>query len=206
MAITTYTELKAAVADFLNRDDLTSAIGNFISLAEAQFKREIRHHKQMTRSEGEIDTRYSAVPADWLESIRFHVNDERSSEIQLISLAQMLKFRNESADRLGKPQYYAVVGESFEVYPTPDTTYSTELMYYKPIPVLSDSNASNWLLEDHQDLYLYGALLQSAPYLKDDARMQVWTVLYSTALNSINTESRRVRSAGSGLKLKIRSY
>lgn len=206
MAISTYTELKAAVADFLNRDDLTSAIPNFITLSEAQFKREIRHHKQMTRAEGEIDTRFSAVPSDWVQSIRFHVNDEKSSEIQLISLAEMLKYRNESSDRQGKPQYYAVVGENFEVYPTPDTTYSTELMYYKTIPALSDSNASNWVLADHPDLYLYGALVQSAPYLKDDARMQTWTVLYSTALNSINAESQRVRSAGSGLKLKIRSY
>jgi hypothetical protein len=117
----------------------------------------------------------------------------------------MLKFRNENS-ATGKPKYYAIVGESFEVYPTPDTTYSTELMYYKPIPALSDSNTTNWLLTSNPDAYLYGSLMQSAPYLKDDQRMQVWSVLYSNAVQSINTESRRIRSGGSGLKLKIRSY
>jgi hypothetical protein len=205
MAISNYSELKASIADFLNRDDLASVTGDFIALAEAQMGREIRHHKMIERAEGEVDTRFSQVPADWLESIRFHVNDDKSSEIELISLAEMLKFRNENS-ATGKPKYYAIVGESFEVYPTPDTTYSTELMYYKPIPALSDSNTTNWLLTSNPDAYLYGSLMQSAPYLKDDQRMQVWSVLYSNAVQSINTESRRIRSGGSGLKLKIRSY
>jgi len=35
MALTTYTELKASIADWLNRSDLTAAIPDFISLAEA---------------------------------------------------------------------------------------------------------------------------------------------------------------------------
>ena len=52
MAITTYAELQSAVADFLNRDDLTSVIPTFIDLAEAQMQRTIRHHKMMQRAEG----------------------------------------------------------------------------------------------------------------------------------------------------------
>ena len=35
MAITTYSELKTSIANFLDRDDLTSVIPDFISLAEA---------------------------------------------------------------------------------------------------------------------------------------------------------------------------
>ena len=56
MALATYSDLKASIADFLNRDDLTAVIPDFIKLAEAQFKREIRHYKMMQRSEGEVDT------------------------------------------------------------------------------------------------------------------------------------------------------
>ncbi len=36
MALTTYTELKTSIGDWLNRSDLTTAIPDFISLAEAQ--------------------------------------------------------------------------------------------------------------------------------------------------------------------------
>ena len=45
MALTTYTGLKASIADFLNRDDLTSVIPDFVALAEAQINRDIRHWK-----------------------------------------------------------------------------------------------------------------------------------------------------------------
>jgi len=38
MALTTYTELKSSLADWLNRSDLTSVIPDFISLAEAQME------------------------------------------------------------------------------------------------------------------------------------------------------------------------
>ena len=205
MAIATYSDLKASIADFLNRSDLTTVITDFISLAEVQMQREVRHHRMVERAEGEVDTRYSAFPADYLESIRFHVNDDRSSIIELVSLTDMLKYRNENS-ATGKPRYYAISGESFEVYPSPDTTYSTELMYYQTIPALSDSNTTNWLLTNYPDAYLYGALAQSSPYLKDDARLQVWGTLYTTVITSINNESHRIRNAGSGLKLKIRSY
>ena len=58
MAITTYAELQSAVADFQNRDDLTSVIPTFISLAEAQMQRVIRHHKMMNRAEAEIENRF----------------------------------------------------------------------------------------------------------------------------------------------------
>ena len=66
MAITTYTELKTAVADFLNRDDLTSVAPTFISLAETDMQRRIRHWRMEKRSTAEIDTQYSAIPADFL--------------------------------------------------------------------------------------------------------------------------------------------
>jgi len=43
MAITTYAELQSAITDFLNRDDLTAVAPTFISMAEANLGRDIRH-------------------------------------------------------------------------------------------------------------------------------------------------------------------
>ena len=64
MAITTYSELKSSVADWLNRDDLTSVIPDFIALSEAQYNRSIRHRNMIVRSRASIDARYSATPPD----------------------------------------------------------------------------------------------------------------------------------------------
>jgi len=206
MAITTYTELKASVADFLNRDDLTSVIPDFISLAEAQMEREIRHWRGQKRANITISSRYTSVPADMIQPVRLHLNDGSSTGLSLTSLDSMLEFRVNTGDAQGKPRYYAINADSIEVFPTPDATYTAEFLYYEEINKLSASVATNWILNYHPDIYLYGALLQSAPYLKDDARLQIWSVLYAGAVGSINNESNKSKASVSGLRLRIRSY
>ena len=206
MPITTYAELKTNIADFLNRDDLTSVSSTFVSLAEADLNRQIRHWRQEKRSTAEIDTQYSAIPADMLEIIRFYTTSGDTRPLELISQAEMLdrKFRNLNTS--GQPAYYALTAGEIEVYPVPDGTYTSELYYYSRIPALSDSNTSNWVLDYYSSAYLYGSLIHSAPYLKDDARIQVWAALYQSAIDAINTEGEKAKYGGSGRRMKIRAY
>jgi len=49
MSITNYTELKAGVADWLNREDLTAQIPDFITFAEARLNRTLRVREMLTR-------------------------------------------------------------------------------------------------------------------------------------------------------------
>ena len=206
MPITTYAELKTNIADFLNRDDLTSVSSTFVSLAEADLNRQIRHWRQEKRSTASIDTQYSAIPADMLEVIRFYITSGDTRPLELISQAEMLdrKFRNLNTS--GQPAYYAVTAGELEVYPVPDGTYTSELYYFGKTPALSDSNTSNWILEHYPDAYLYGSLIHSAPYLKDDARIQVWAALYQNAIDAINQASEKAKFGGSGRRMKIRAY
>lgn len=206
MPITTYAELKTNIADFLNRDDLASISSTFISLAEDDLNLRLRHWRQEKRSTAEIDTQYSAIPADMLEIIRFYITSGDTRPLELISQAEMLdrKFRNLNTS--GQPAYYAVTAGEIEVYPVPDGTYTSELYYYSRIPALSDSNTSNWVLDYYSSAYLYGSLIHSAPYLKDDARIQVWAALYQSAIDAINAESEKAKFGGSGRRMKIRAY
>lgn len=206
MAISTYAELQSAIADFLDRDDLTSAIPTFIYAAEKQMEKEIRHPRMMRRSEGQIDSRYSPVPPTWLETIRLHISGTPSYRLELTSLDDMLQLREQSGGGSGRPTHYAHFGENIEVYPNPDTEYDIELMYYEKLPVLSNTNTSNWLLEVAPEAYLYGALVHSAPYLKDDARLQVWGSLYAGAVAGVNKQADQARFGGSGLRMRVRSY
>lgn len=206
MSITTYAELKTAVSDFLNRDDLASAVPTFIALAEADINRRLRHWKQEVRATAEIDSQYSAVPANWLEAIRFQITDGTPTELELMAQAEIVDRREEIANVTGRPRFYAITGSQFEFLPSPDDTYNAELVYFGKVPTLGTETPTNWLLTDHPDLYLYGALIHSAPYLSDDARVQVWAALYQSALDSANLASDKSRHSGSGLRMKIRSY
>lgn len=206
MTITTYATLKTAIADFLNRDDLTSVIPTFIALAEADMQRKLRHWRMETRATAQLDTQFSAIPSDWVETIRFYLTTGETSRLELISQAEMIDRKQADGNVTGRPYYYAMTGSQFELYPVPDGQYTGELLYFAKIPALSDSATTNWLLTNAPDAYLYGALIHSAPYLKDDARIQVWAALYQSAIDNLNTSSNDARHSGTGLRMKIRSF
>lgn len=206
MSITTYAELKAAIANWLDRDDLTSVIDDFISLTEADIDRKIRHWKMEKRATVQLDDQYSRVPTDWLESIRFYISGGQTYELRQASHADMINRRMSAANVAGRPQYFTMSDGAFEVFPTPDAAYTAELLYYSKTPALSDSNTSNWLLEYAPDVYLYGSLVHSAPYLADDQRIQIWASLYQSATDNVNIASDRARNTISGMRMSIRSY
>ena len=205
MALSNYTELKASIADFLNRDDLTSVIPDFITLAESQMNRDIRHFKMEARSSGQqsANDEYMQTPADWLETIRLHLTGTGTSVVNLVSRDTMADKRSAHSDANGTPRMYTHADGQFQLFPTPGNDTDFELLYYQKIPSLS-SNADNWLLLEAPDVYLYGALLHSAPYLAEDARVGVWAQMYSAAVQRLNQVSEDAMFSGSGLTLKVR--
>ena len=206
MAITTYAELQSNITDFLNRDDLASVTPTFISLAEADMQRQVRHWRQEKRSTAELDTQYSAIPADFLEAIRFYITSGESRPLELISQFQLLDRKYKRANTSGEPAYYAITAGEIEIFPAPAGTYTAELYYNARIEPLSNSNTSNWMLQYFPDAYLYGSLIHSAPYLKDDARLQIWAALYQSAIDAINMSGEKAKFGGSGRRMKIRAY
>ena len=205
MAITTYAELKTAIADWLNRDDLTSVIPTFISLAEAQFNRSIRHRKMVTRADATLDTPYFAVPNDWLQTIRFQLNTNPVTPLLFVTPEQALE-ESQVYSASQQPLFYTTVGQQFQVVPTPDGDYDAELLYYAKIPALSDSNTTNWLLIESPDIYLYAALVQSAPYIKEDERLPTWAAVYQKLLDDMTLADERARIGSSKLKTRIRTF
>ena len=206
MAITNYTNLQTTIADFLNRDDLTSVIPTFIQLAEADMNRQVRHWKMESRSTGTQDAgdQYMQIPSDWLETIRLHLTGSGTSALTLTSRAAMADIRAKNEDiSTVKPYYYTHADGQFELYPTPTEATDFELLYYQKIPDLA-TNSTNWLLTDAPDVYLYGALLHSAPYLAEDARVAVWAQMYSAAVSNVNRAAEQARYSGSGMTLKVR--
>jgi hypothetical protein len=195
----TYAELKSTIADYLNRDDLTSVIPTFIKLAESKFNRKLRVRQMVKRATAQIETAFFAYPSDWLENKEFQLNTNPITKLEFITESYGNELRANRFISAGKPQYYTVVGSQLEFIPTPDTTYDGELTYYAKIPALSDSNTSNWLLAYAPDLYLYGALVEAEPYLKNDERLSVWGELYLRVIADIEVADERASVASTPL-------
>ena len=206
MPITTYAELQTVIADFLDRDDQTTRIETFIDLAEAAMNRLVRHWRMENRSTAILDTQYTAMPSDFLEPVRLQVLTQPPHALELIGQGELLTRRENTGDTQGTPRYYAITNGTIEAFPTPDGDYDLQMVYYGKIPALSAGNPTNWVLQYHPDAYLYGALIHSAPFLGEDARMTTWAALFQSSIDAINMESDKAKSNGSGRRLTIRSY
>lgn len=190
MAIGTYSELQTACANWLNRSDLTARIPEFIALAEAYFQKELRVNEMKSRVDFTIDSEFEDVPSDFLEISQFHLDTNPKTVLTQMSEGALVTAYPNAAS--GKPVAVAVVGSSFRFGPTPDSTYTGKLTYFQKIPALSDSNTTNWLLTSHPDIYLYTTLIQSAPYLHDDARIGTWSTLALEGLERLKRTDKRV--------------
>jgi len=204
MSITTYTELQRAIENWLNTPAVAQDIPSFIDLAEAKFNRRIRDYRMVKRATATVDTGYFVVPTDWLENIRFQLNTTPITTLEYVTPDQAAEERVIFSST-GRPKFFTMIGSQFQVVPAPDSnTYTGELTYYSSIPALTDETTSNWLLAAAPDVYLYGALMEAAPYLGEDNRTQVWGMMLEQALNAIQIESDRARIGSSSIRMRAK--
>ena len=206
MSITNYSTLKSAIADFLNRSDLTAVIPTFIALTEAQMERPLRVRQMIERSTASIDTQYSALPSDFLEAKTFKLTSSTPIQpLEFVTPEQMDDLDASIGTATGKPLYFTIIGNQVRVNPRPDSTYTAELIYFSKLPRLSDSNTTNWLLTSSPDAYLYGSLMHAAPYLKDDERVAVWGTLYNTAIEALKNADQNASASGL-IKARVKPF
>lgn len=192
--IVDYTSLQAAVTEYLARNQdatLIARIPTFIQLAEAKFNRQLFVRQMEQRSTALVDTASSepefiSLPSDFQSMRRVRLSSVTGKPcLEFKSGTQIDEYRFGNSDVAGQPRYFTVFGDEIEFAPTPDAAYTIEMIYRKNIPPLA-GNDTNWLLALAPDLYLYGALLESAPYIKEDGRIQTWGLGFAAALNELN--------------------
>ena len=207
MAITTYAELQTATANWLDRTDLTARIPEFIELSEANFNRVIRQPDMVTKNDSfSLTSRYNTLPSDTLEIVRIVLDLTPVIVLEYLTPEEISE-RRVSMSATGKPYYFTVIGGSsnqLEVVPSPDSTYTSSIVYYTRIAALSDSATSNWLLAAHPDIYLFGTLVEAEPYLKNDERMPMWTSRLDKALTALRLQGERELHTGSSLRMRSR--
>ena len=194
----TYTGLKASVADFLNRSDLTAVVPDFIAMAEAQINRRLMKdgpvRQMMGRSDATVNAEFIAVPSDFLGAKAIYLSPNYRP-VEVVSPEEIILRKTLYPSEDGDPQIFAIVGGQFQFWPWISTgTFSGELTYWKSLPPLA-SNTTNWLLTSHPDIYLYTSLIQSAPYLRDDARLNVWSSIAESCLSDLSEADKKARTA-----------
>jgi hypothetical protein len=157
VAISTFAELKIAVENWLGRQELTNRIPEFIALAEDRIALKLRVRAMEASADLTINAQRVAEPTGFLEQIRLY----RSSDDQkgLDFFAPSVFWGRNAVNETGTPRIYTVEGQEFVFAPSPDTTSTGKILYYKRFTSLSVAGDTNWILSNARGLYLYGALL-----------------------------------------------
>ena len=205
MAISTKAELHTAVANWLNRSDLTSRIPEFIALSEASFNRNLRTREMLVRSTASVTGQYVSLPTDFLEMLNIELTSTTPPKrLIYITSDRSDDYREQKNNKAGKPSYWTIEGASIQLLPTPDATYTLQLNYYQDIPALSGlaDSGNNWLLLAHPDVYLYSTLMQASPYIMDPQAGQQWDALLARSMQELQMSDEKSRYAGGTLNMR----
>ena len=204
MALSTYSELKTSIANFLNRSDLTTEIqDDFIKLTEADFNSKLRVRKMIAQSTLTIDSETEALPTGFLQVRDFYIlSGSTKYPLRYMTPSQMDQVKGTSVT--GIPQAYTILGDTFRFMPKPDRSYTGYINYYKKFDALSVTNTSNFILTDHPAIYLYGSLFHAANFLGgiNPQQVQSWTQMYATALERLELNDREDQFSGSPLQIR----
>lgn len=194
--ITDFASLQTAVTEYLARDQdatLIARIPTFIQLAEAKFNRVLFTRQMETRSTTSVDIttaepEFISLPTDFQSMRRIRISSVTGKPtLQFLTGEQMEEYRYAVGNSAGQPLYFSVLGTELELAKTPDANYTLEMVYRANIPALTSTNTTNWLITAAPDAYLYGTLLEAAPYMKDDQRIATWAQGLSTVIDGINS-------------------
>jgi hypothetical protein len=198
VALTNYTTLQTAITNHLKRADLTSHIPDFITLCETTLNQRLRLRWMETRVTASVSTEYVELPTGFLEMRNFQLNTSPKQVLRFVAPEYIDTFWTGSTT--GKPAVYTFIGNEIQLAPVPDGTYTAEMTYYKKLDIATD--ATNLVLTNAPNVYLYGALLAAEPFMKNDKRIGVWKSFFETALADAQTASDRQAHSGGSLTMR----
>lgn len=198
--MTTYAILQTDIADYIHRTNLTATIPKFISLAESYIFREMNVRElQISVAGTTIAGGYGTLPSDFYSVARITVSHgSDTTDLDYMAVAEV------SSTVLVHPINYSLENNQIRIIGA-GANQAYTLFYTPKISKLSATVATNWILDNGYDLYLYASCLEAARNIKDDREIATLTGLTATALESLRrfSERRGQPSVGS-LRIKPR--
>jgi hypothetical protein len=198
---TTFTTLKEDIRRYLERgftlasDQLVyEQIPRLINLAERRIARELKVEGLINVLTGTLSPGLAVYPKPdrWRSTVSFNfgTGDQNSEYNQLFPRSyEYVRSYWPNRDQTDVPLFYAEYDYSnWIVAPTPDQAYPFEVLVYQLLPLLDETNQTNWLTDYAPQVLLYASLLEATPFLKNDERIPVWQQMYDRSAQALNGE------------------
>ena len=204
MALNTYTTLKASIANWLNRSDLTAEIqDDFIKLTEADLNSKLRVRSMIAQVNITVNAETAALPTDFLQIRNFYILSGQT-KTPLVYTTPASMDTTSGTSTTGLPTTFTILGDTLRFSPKPDATYTAVMNYFKKFPALSSTVSTNFILENHPAIYLYGSLFHAANFLGgiNPQQIQTWQQMFATALERLELNDREDEYNGSPLQVR----
>jgi hypothetical protein len=206
MPFENYTELKADIASWMHRSDLTNEIPDFIALAEARLGRKLSLLNWESQVVLTTVDSVITLPADY-KQMRNVMNDgfpmtymtpaQFSAEIRPGATVQ-------PTGNSQNPYAYTILGgDKLQIgSPVSDGAEFT-LEYIARLVPLSDTNPTSWILTNHPDLLLYGSLEAACGYIRDNEAEIKWATKFGAYILELRREDSLSRGGGAPLQIRV---
>lgn len=162
-----YAELQAAVIGYLHRTDISVAVVDFISRAEKMLFREIDPNITEVLTTGTTSGSTIPFPADCSQVTRVSVANA-SGEFSLDYFPSHANYVN----AVTSPRHFTLQQDTLVLSEVPSGAYTYKLFYIPKMEALSVSVPTNWLLANHEDIYLYAAALEGARSVRNQPEVE----------------------------------
>lgn len=168
MALSSYSDIKAKISEYLARGGMDSKIADAILMFEARYNGGENNFfaEQVATPTTVAGSPFMDLPADFNEEVTLFYAD--GTPIELVALTA-LNYSNVKA----RPRRAAVFpGSKLKFEVIADAAYELELVYEAKLAPLSDSAPTNWMVVQYPYLYVYGSLMFMLDYLQDGVRAE----------------------------------
>jgi len=193
MTLQTYSDLTTAIGNWLQRSDLAALLPNFVQLFEACANRRLRVRQQEATAELTPGNGVVALPSDYLSWRRLTWTGNPRQELGYVEPSWLQAAYPDLP--IDIPRVFTIEGGNILTRPLDPGNTALELVYFQQIPSLA-ANSTNWLMSQHPDLYLFGALTEAQAYTLNAETAALWKARRDELFDEIEKLSNKSRGAG----------
>ena len=186
MALATFSDLKASVSTWLARSDMAGMAEDFITLAEARLNRELNPVETEATLTGVASSRGIDVSAQAVEEpIALFIADSATGNEREVLKKGPGEFAFVTDE--GAPTIWSLDGNQIVFDRPVDQAYSFRFRFTQRFK-LSNDNPTNWLLDNHPDVYLAAVLVWGGVLKRDSDHAAMFLPVLAEGLPSVKRQ------------------
>ncbi len=205
-----YDELVAVSKAYADRNDIEvdENIDNFIVFVEARMNRTLKTRKQSARAyiATVTDEEYYPLPIDYAGMRDIQLDSTAPTaehEVAIFNYLQPEAMNKQRVRPYAGRNYYTIIADQLQIYPCQEANQALEIVYFQQVPNLNSENNTNWMSDNHPDMYLAGMTAEIELFVKHFDIGKLWYDRMTSQIQELDSADVKERWGGSALFTRV---